>query len=210
MANMIYEKAKLYGITNLDNKELLSLLIPQKESSRLLQVMEKSITGLAKYSREDLLNLHFKEKDVLTVLAAVEIGKRIRKETHIIQNPDFSSPEAIADYVMEDMRFLQQESFCAAYLTTKNQLIAIKTLTKGTIDASFAKSREVFQWALRYNAASVILLHNHPSGDPEPSREDITVTQHIAKAGELMEIPVLDHIIIGDGRYVSLCERGYI
>ena len=108
------------------------------------------------------------------------------------------------------MRFLPQESFCAVYLSTKNQLIAHQTLSVGTLDASLAKARDVFRWALRYNAASVVLLHNHPSGDPEPSREDIAVTQHIARAGEIMEIPVLDHIIIGDGVYVSLCERGYI
>lgn len=146
----------------------------------------------------------------MTIGAAVELGRRIARQRVKQKAPDFSSPEAIAEYVMEDMRFLPQESFCAVYLSTKNQLIAHQTLSVGTLDASLAKARDVFRWALRYNAASVVLLHNHPSGDPEPSREDIAVTQHIARAGEIMEIPVLDHIIIGDGVYVSLCERGYI
>ena len=108
------------------------------------------------------------------------------------------------------MRFLPQEQFAAVYLSTKNQLIAVRTLTIGTLNASLAKAREVFRLAIQYNAAAVVLLHNHPSGDPEPSPEDIAVTHHIAKAGEIMEIPVLDHIIIGDGHFVSLCERGYI
>jgi DNA repair protein RadC len=80
----------------------------------------------------------------------------------------------------------------------------------GTLNASIAKSREVFRYAIRCNAAAIVLLHNHPSGDPEPSREDIAVTQNIAAAGRIMEIPVIDHIIIGDGTYVSLCERGYV
>lgn len=111
---------------------------------------------------------------------------------------------------MEDMRYLPQEHFGAAYLSTKNQLIAYRTLTVGTIDASLAKSREVFNYALRYNAAAVILVHNHPSGNPEPSKNDIRVTQRIVEVGHIMEIPVLDHIIIGDGIFVSLCERGDI
>ena len=111
---------------------------------------------------------------------------------------------------MEDMRFLPQEQFSAAYLSTKNQLLAFQTITVGTINASLAKARDVFRYALQYNAASVVLLHNHASGNPEPSQEDLDVTQYMMEAGEIMEIPILDHIIIGDGHYVSLCERGYV
>jgi DNA repair protein RadC len=146
----------------------------------------------------------------VTICAAVELGKRISRLHVKRSNPDFGSPKAIADYVMEDMRFLQQERFAAAYLSTKNQLISFKTLTIGSLNASIAQSREVFRYAIHCNAAAVILVHNHPSGDPEPSREDISVTQRIAEAGRIMEIPVLDHVIIGDGSFVSLCERGYI
>lgn len=111
---------------------------------------------------------------------------------------------------MEDMRCLKQERFSAIYLSSKNKLIAVRELTVGTINASLAKAREVFRYALQYNAAAIVLAHNHPSGDPEPSRDDIAVTRYIAEAGRIMEIPVLDHIIIGDGIYVSLCERGLI
>ena len=146
----------------------------------------------------------------VTVCAAVELGRRISRQHVKEAAPDFSTPQAIAGYVMEDLRFLPQEQFGAVYLSTKNQLIAYRTLTIGTINASLAKSREVFRYALRYNAAAVVLVHNHPSGNPEPSHEDIVVTQRIADAGQIMEIPVLDHIIIGDGTFVSLCERGYV
>lgn len=146
----------------------------------------------------------------VTVCAAVELGRRIARQRVKKNAPDFSSPETIASYVMEDMRCLRQEKFSAMYLSSKNKLIAIRDLTVGTINASFAKSREVFRYALEYNAAAIVLMHNHPSGDPEPSKDDIRVTRYIAEAGRIMEIPVLDHIIIGDGIYVSLCKRGYI
>lgn len=146
----------------------------------------------------------------VTICAAAELGRRISRQRAKQTAPDFSTPDAIAAYVMEDMRFLHQEQFSAIYLSTKNKLIAVKSLTVGTINASLAKAREVFRWALQYNAAAVVLLHNHPSGDPEPSHDDIVVTERIVQAGHIMEIPVLDHIIIGDGTYVSLCERGYV
>lgn len=103
----------------------------------------------------------------VTVCAAVELGRRISRQHVKEAAPDFGTPQAIAGYVMEDLRFLPQEQFGAVYLSTKNQLIAYRTLTIGTINASLAKSREVFRYALRYNAAAVVLVHNHPSGNPE-------------------------------------------
>lgn len=172
---------------------------------------EENLYYLGETTVSDLRGIHGVGADkAVTICAAVELGKRISRRRVKQTQPDFSSPKAIADYVMEDMRFLHQERFAAAYLSMKNRLITCRTLSIGTINASIAKSREVFSYALRCNAAAIILLHNHPSGDPEPSREDIAVTQRISEAGRVMEIPVLDHIIIGDGIYVSLCERGYI
>ena len=164
----------------------------------------------------------------VTICAAVELGRRIARQRVKQNAPDFSTPQAIAEYVMEDMRFLPQEQLRAVYLSTKNQLIAVRTLTIGTINSSLAKSREVFRFAIQYNAAAVvspreiliealryravgmIMVHNHPSGDPAPSSDDIAVTRQIAQAGHIMEIPVLDHIIIGDGTFSSLCELGYM
>lgn len=214
------EKLLRHGPEGLSDHELVAILLRTGiKGKSVLDVSRELIKGLpgenlyylSETSTTDLCAVRGIGLDkAVTICAAVELGRRIARQRAKQKSPDFSSPEAIASYMMENMRFLPEERFCAVYLSTKNRLIAHKTLSIGTLDASLAKSREVFRWALRYNAASVVLLHNHPSGDPEPSREDIAVTRHIAKAGEVMEIPVLDHIIIGDGIYVSLCERGYM
>lgn len=214
------EKFLRLGEKALTDEELLAILIRTGVKGRsVLEVARKLLVSLPNRNLGHLGETTIKSlctipgigKDkAITLCAAIELGKRIAKKRIRIENPDFSSPHAIAEYVMEDMRFLAQECFVAVYLSTKNRLICVKTLTVGTINASFAKARDVFRYALHYNAAAVVLLHNHPSGDPEPSHEDIAVTQQLAEAGLVMEIPVLDHIIIGDGIYVSLCERGYL
>lgn len=214
------EKFVTYGAHALTDQDLLAILLRTGTkgysvldvSRELLRSMPgENVYYLSEASIADLCAIHGIGMDkAITICAAVELGRRISKQRVKQNAPDFSTPQAIAEYVMEDMRFLLQEQFAAVYLSTKNQLIAVRTLTIGTLNASLAKAREVFRLAIQYNAAAVVLLHNHPSGDPEPSKEDIAVTKHIAKAGEIMEIPVLDHIIIGDGQFVSLCERGYI
>lgn len=214
------EKFLRHGPHGVTDQDLLAILLRtgtkghsvlDVSRSVLRSLPNESLYYLGESNVTDLCAVHGVGTDkAVTVCAAVELGKRISRQRVKQKLPDFSSPKAIADYVMEDMRVLQQEKFAAAYLSTKNQLISLRTLTIGTINASLAKAREVFRYALRYNAAAIVLLHNHPSGDPEPSREDIAVTQRIFEAGRIMEIPVLDHIIIGDGTFVSLCERGYI
>ena len=211
----IMEKVKEYGVNEavISDSELLQIIIGNKEVAErvLAEMPRRSLYDLSENDISDLSHIEgVGMQRASRLVASVELGRRIARQRVKKNAPDFSSPQAIADYVMEDMRNWPQERFCAVYLSTKKQMLARKTLSIGTVDASLAKARDVFRWALKYNADSIVLLHNHPSGDPEPSREDITVTQHIARAGETMEIPVLDHIIIGDGIYVSLCERGYI
>ena len=142
----------------------------------------------------------------VTICAAVELGRRIARQRVKQNAPDFSTPQAIAEYVMEDMRVLPQEQLRAVYLSTKNQLIAVRTLTIGTINSSLAKSREVFRFAIQYNAAAVVLVHNHPSGDPAPSGADLAATERIRQAGDLIGIELLDHIIIGNNCYISFRE----
>jgi DNA repair protein RadC len=214
------EKFLMQGSMAVSDQELLAILLRTGvkghsvlDVSRdvIKSLPDENIYYLGEASVGDLMTIHGVGTDkAVTVCAAVELGKRIARQRVKCRCPDFSAPKAIAEYVMEDMRFLQQERFAAAYLSVKNKLISFRTLTVGTLNASIAKSREVFRYAIRCNAAAIVLLHNHPSGDPEPSREDIAVTQNIAAAGRIMEIPVIDHIIIGDGTYVSLCERGYV
>lgn len=197
----VQEKMKTYGSNTLTDSELISLIIGKRVKDRTaVEVADKVMESLPRQNLyylgetcvQDLEAIYgVGEKSALALCAAIELGKRIRQSAVKLNAPDFSSPENVASYLMEDMRFLSQEEFRAVYLTTKNQLIAVQTLSKGSINASIAKGRDVLKYALRYN-------------------EDIAVTQRIADEGQIMEIPILDHIIIGDGTYVSLCERGYI
>ncbi|WP_143415122.1 DNA repair protein RadC [Geobacillus sp. E263] len=143
------------------------------------------------------------------ILAAIELGRRISRLSYngryVIR-----SPEDGAKYVMEDMRFLSQEHFVAIYLNTKNQVIHRKTIFIGSLNASIVHPREVFKEAIKRSAASIICVHNHPSGDPTPSREDIDVTKRLAECGRIIGIELLDHLIIGDQKFVSLKEKGYM
>lgn len=212
----VREKMAIYGVETLSNNELLAVLLSGVNTKKIAKDMLKrlphqSIYDLGEMDITELKNFHgIGKRNAEVLYTAMELCRRIQKEQVKLHAPDFSMPKAVADYLMEEMRRLKQEEFRAVFLTSKNQLITVKTLTKGTINASLAKSREVFKMALQYNAAAVVLVHNHPSGDPEPSRDDISVTQKIFQAGQVMEIPILDHIIIGDGTFTSLCELGYI
>ena len=145
----------------------------------------------------------------IQILAAVEIGRRIANlnytDRYVIR-----SPEDGANYVMNDMRFLSQEHFVCLYLNTKNQVLHKQTIFIGSLNASIVHPSEVFREALKRSAASIICLHNHPSGDPAPSREDIEVTKRLVECGKMIGIDVLDHLIIGENKFVSLKEKGYL
>ena len=123
---------------------------------------------------------------------------------------DFSKPDTIADYYMEDMRHRRQEHMKLLMLNTRSKLIGESEISKGTINMSLVSPRELFVEALMKNAVYIILMHNHPSGDPSPSRADILVTRRVKEAGEILGIELLDHIIIGDNCYVSLALEGYL
>ena len=137
------------------------------------------------------------------------LGKRLaayRKEEQV----SIKSPEEAALLIMEEMRFLDREHFKAMLLNTKNHCLSIETISIGSLNASIVHPRELFKLAVKKSAAALILAHNHPSGDPNPSREDIEITKRLAEAGKIMGIEVLDHLIIGNGNFISLKERGYI
>ncbi len=143
------------------------------------------------------------------ILAAIELGSRIHK-TSAGEHCVIRSPEDGAKYVMEDMRFLSQEHFVCLYLNTKNQVIHKRTVFIGSLNSSIVHPREVFKEAFKRSAASFICVHNHPSGDPTPSREDIEVTRRLFECGNLIGIELLDHLVIGDKKFVSLKEKGYL
>ena len=109
---------------------------------------------------------------------------------------------------MEQLRYLSKEHFVCLFLNTKNHIIAQETLSVGSLNASIVHPREVFRAAIKCSSASIVCAHNHPSGDPTPSPEDIRMTRRLCEAGEIVGIDVLDHVVIGDGQFVSLKEQG--
>ncbi|WP_071460271.1 RadC family protein [Bacillus massilinigeriensis] len=211
------ERFLINGPQNLSNHELIALLLctgTREESvlqlaGRLLTKFE-GIRLLKDATMEELTSIKgIGKAKAIHLLAAVEIGRRIANST-IDERYIIRSPEDGAKFLMNDMRFLSQEHFVCLYLNTKNQVIHKQTIFIGSLNASIVHPREVFKEAVRRSAASVICAHNHPSGDPTPSREDIEVTKRLAECGKIVGIDVLDHLIIGENKYVSLKEKGYV
>ncbi|WP_027409462.1 RadC family protein [Anoxybacteroides tepidamans] len=205
------------GPESLSNQELLAILLrtgTKNESvlelaQRLLHYFE-GLRLLKDATVQEITSIKgIGAAKAIQVLAAIELGRRISRlsydERYVIR-----SPEDGARYVMDDMRFLSQEHFVAIYLNTKNQVIHRKTVFIGSLNASIVHPREVFKEAIKRSAASVICAHNHPSGDPTPSREDIEVTKRLAECGRIIGIELLDHLIIGDQKFISLKEKGYV
>ena len=169
----------------------------------------KGLRGLASISVEDLSSFSgIGDAKIAQIKAAVELGGRIFKENPACRS-QVKSPLDVVDLLME-MQFLDREHFRVIYLNTKNYVIAIEKISIGSLSSSIVHPREVFKKAIEKSAAAIILAHNHPSGDPEPSKEDIKVTQRVAEAGKILGIDVLDHIIIGDGKFKSLKEMNLI
>ena len=205
------------GPESLSNHELIAILLRTgTKDESVLQLANRLLTQfeglrlLKDASLDEITAIKgIGSAKAIQVLAAVEIGRRISKLTYddryIIR-----SPEDGANYVMHEMRFLSQEHFVCLYLNTKNQVLHKQTIFIGSLNASIVHPREVFKEAFRRSAASIICIHNHPSGDPTPSREDIEVTKRLAESGKIIGIDVLDHLIIGENKFVSLKEKGYL
>ena len=144
------------------------------------------------------------------LLCIGELSKRIWKRDTLRKIIAFDRPEAIVNYFMEDMRHMEQEELHVMFLNAKNVLIRDQLISRGTVNASLASPREIFLLALRHGAVNLILVHNHPSGDPSPSQDDCQITKRIREAGSLLGIHLLDHIIIGDNSYSSLKKEGML
>jgi len=158
---------------------------------------------------DDLMNISgigFARACQLT--AAFELGKRFTRESGS-NGAAIKAPGDIAGIFMDEMKHYDREHFKAAFLNTKNQILKIVTVSIGSLNASIVHPREILKPAISASAASIVLVHNHPTGDPKPSREDIEFTKRFAKCGELIGIGLLDHVIIGSGGYASLKEQGY-
>lgn len=211
------ERVKQYGVESLSNTELIAILLRTGVRGHSVLSVAQSILNRAGNLRSLLaMNLEelrgikgVGEAKAIQVIAGLELGRRLARST-LLERVKVDSPKAAADYMMDQMRYLHQEHFVALYLNTKNHIIGQETIFVGTLNSSLVHPREVFREGIRRSAASIILLHNHPSGDPQPSKEDLDVTQRLVECGRLLGIEVLDHLVIGDGIYVSLKEKGYM
>lgn len=209
------ERMIQHGADSLSNAELLAILLRTGTSEEsvislacriLNQVGE--LRGLKSITYDELVMIRgIGPAKALQIAAGLELGKRI--STSIPNRPTIRSPQDVAGLMMEDLRYHSQEHFVCLYLNTKNQVIGKETVFIGSLNSSIVHPREVYKEAIRRSSASVICLHNHPSGDPTPSREDIEVTRRLLDAGKIIGIDLLDHLIIGDGRFYSLKEKGH-
>ncbi|MEK5232726.1 DNA repair protein RadC [Lysinibacillus sp. FSL K6-0232] len=210
------ERLLRQGAKSLSNQELLAILLRTgtKEESvlmlanRVLNVFER-LHYLKHATIEEMMAIKgIGEVKAIQLLAAIELGRRLAQKNND-EKFTIRSPEDAAAYLMPDMTSLNQEHFVVLFLNIKNQVIHKQTIFIGSLNASIVHPREVFREAVKRSAASIICAHNHPSGVPTPSTEDIEVTQRIVEAGYIIGIEVIDHIIIGDHQFVSLKEKGY-
>jgi len=149
------------------------------------------------------------EAKLCQILAALHLGLRAASGP-LPERVELSNPRAVFEYLAPRMSHLDREQFMVILLNAKNHVIDVESVSEGTLTASLVHPREVFKAAIRRSAYAIILAHNHPSGDPSPSREDRAITERLISAGRLLGIEVLDHLIVGDGRYVSFRERGLV
>jgi len=209
------ERLEELGAGSLNDAELLAILIrvglPGENAVQVGQRLLNKMGGLYGIHRADFSDV-CQEKGIgrakaAQIKAAIELGRRMVRD-----NPEeavtIHSPQDAADLVMYDMVALEQEELRVILLDTRNRVIKIEEVYRGSLNASQVRVGELFKSAVKRSAASLIVVHNHPSGDPTPSPDDIAITRAIIQSGKLLDVEVLDHLIIGRGRFISLKERG--
>jgi len=176
-------------------------------ATRLLSIYH-GLPGLARASFAELCQVKgLGPAKTAQLKAALELGRRM-----LVAAPEqrfvVHSPSDVAQLLMAEMSHLEQENFRVLYMDTRNHILGVETIYKGSLNASHIRVAEVFRGAIRRNCAAIIVAHNHPSGDPTPSPEDVSVTRQLVSAGALLDIELLDHVVVGQNRFVSLRERG--
>lgn len=209
------ERMMNYGAEALSHAELLAILLrtgTKDESvvhlaNRIMRQVG-SIRQLVDLSIEELTEIKgIGTAKAIQIKAGIELGRRITR-TGKEEVKAIRSPRDAADLLIEQLRYLQKEHFVCLFLNTKNHIISQETLSMGSLNASIVHPREVFRAAIKCSSASVIFAHNHPSGDPTPSPEDVALNKRLVEAGKIIGIEVLDHLVIGDMKFVSLKEQG--
>ena len=218
------EKLFRYGPETLSNAELLALIIrtgnKKHTSVELAQSVlneasrgkntDNSFLNLKKLSPQELMEIPgIGESKAAMIVAALSISERMELKSNYVSRK-IQCPEDAAEILMNSMKYLDRETFKIIILNTKKEVMAIRTVSTGTVNATIVHPRDVFNIALKELAHTIILTHNHPTGDPNPSPEDINITNTLKEAGEIMKVQVIDHIIIGNDRYYSFLENNLI
>lgn len=216
------ERLVEHGAGSLSSAELVAILLRTGlKGTNVLDVARQlvakfgTLNALAGASLDDLRSIPGIGRDkAVTLMAAFALAKRMAAEMHG-EAPLLDTPERVADLLREHMRLFQKEQFIVLLLNTRRRLVKREELSQGTLDTILVHARDVFRSAIAANAAAIILVHNHPSGDPAPSEADIKVTRDLIRAGQLLKIELLDHVILGRATqerpkdYASLRELGY-
>ncbi len=211
------EKLIKFGPESLSNKELLAVILRcGTRGENILSLSDRILSevngldGLLNISFDDAMKIKgIKEGKASQILALSELFKRFNT-LRANSMSSISRPQDVADMLVNEMKSLSQEVLKLLVLNTKNKIIKIKDVFKGTLNSSIVHPREIYSEAIKSGGASIIICHNHPSGDPTPSDEDINITLRIKECGNIIGINLLDHIIVGDKKYISLKEKGII
>lgn len=211
------ERLVRLGAAALSTVELLTILIgsgsrayPADQIARRLLAAHPGLRHLAGRDAEDLLRLEgVGAATAARLAAALELGRRLQRERRERQ-PTLSSPRAVWRHLALELRDRERERFLALCLNTRNELVREFVVSIGSLNASIVHPREVFKPALACSAAGIVIAHNHPSGDPAPSREDREVTRAISQAGRILDVPLHDHVIIGADSYFSFKDSGLL
>lgn len=210
------EKTITKGASALSNSELLAILLGSgtREKSAIglaediISKDKSGISHLTESSVQELMSINgVGQSKAARVVAAVELGKRISTAPRV-KRMGVESSDDIARLFIEDMRYEKREIFKALLLNPRGEIISIETVSVGELTSTLVHPREVFSQAVKRSAAGIVFVHNHPSGNPEPSEEDIKTTERLVACGKLLGIVVIDHIIIGDGQYCSMQSLG--
>ena len=200
-------RADNIGVKSLSTLELLSLVTGDAEAAANL-LASNDIADMMKMSCAEMTKTKgIGRKRSYQILAALELGRR-SLTTAPIERTQIRAPADAGDIFMADMQNLTQEELRVMVLDTRNRILAVPTIYKGSLNTTWIRTAEVFKPCISRDGAAIIVAHNHPSGDPSPSSEDISLTKEIINAGKLLDIEVLDHLIIGHQRFISLRERG--
>ena len=212
------EKLLLKGKTALTDAELLAILIrsgtPKLSAidlaKQILSTVDNNLVGLSRLTVSDLLQFKgIGDAKAITVVAALELGRR-RRGAEAMQRKTITSSADAYEVLQMHIRDIDYEQFAIIMLNQANQVLKVENISEGGITGTVVDPKRVFRTAINNNAINIILAHNHPSGSLKPSKNDLDLTQKLKKAGEYLQIMVLDHLILGDNKYISMADEGFL